>query len=184
MADTKQPAAKRRHAQETAGSRTAEGKAASRVEALKPGVHANTVIPFEESAEGLAHLAAEYHEHHLPANAAEFDLVETLVKNEWSLRRLRRTEAEIWEQVSDKLLAEKGPGGVVTSGETFAAASGQFVRHQRAVEACERNYHRALKELRRLKAPPQSGPGQSKTASGRGSLLQFPQPPGAQNRDR
>jgi hypothetical protein len=170
MAITKQPAAKRRNAQKTGGSRTAEGKAASRSNALKPGIHANTVIPFEESPEGLATLAAEYHEHLLPDNPAEYALVETLVKSEWSLRRLRRTEAEIWEQVSDKLLADKGPGGVVTAGETFAAASGRFLRHQRTVDACERNYHRALKELQRLQAARQSKPS--------GRVLQFPQPPG------
>ncbi len=172
MAITKQPAAKRRKAPKTAGSRAAEGEAASGSKTLKSGVRAHTLIPFEESAEGLANLAAEYHEQYLPANPAEYALVEALVKNEWSLRRMRRTEAEIWEQVSDKLLEEKGPGGVVTSGETFAAASGQFVRHQRAVDSCERNYHRALKELQRLQAA-----RQSKSASGRGSILQFPQPP-------
>jgi hypothetical protein len=161
MATTKQPAGKRRNAPKTGGPSTAEGKAASPT---------NTLIPFEESPEALAHLAAEYHEHHLPANTAEHALVETLVKCEWSLRRLRRTEAEIWETVSDKLLAGKGPGGSVTSGETFAAASGQFLRHQRTVDACERTYHRALKELQRLRAARELKPS--------GRVLQFPQPPG------
>jgi hypothetical protein len=160
MAITKQPAAKRRNAPKT----TASGADASPSNAVKPV----KTLMFEESADALATLAAEYHEHCLPANAAEHALVETLIKSEWSLRRLRRTEAEIWEQVSDKLLEAKGPGGVVTSGETFAAASGQFVRHQRVVESCERAYHRAMKELERL---------QSKRTPERGSLLQFPQPP-------
>jgi hypothetical protein len=171
MAITKPPAAKRRNAQKTGGSSTAEGQAASRSDALKPGSRANTLIPFEESPESLANLAAEYHEQYLPANPAEHALVEILIKSEWSLRRLRRTEAEIWGQVSDKLLAGKGPGSVVTSGETFAAASVQFVRHQRTVDSCERNYHRAHKELQRLQAA-----RQSKSTSGR--VLQFPPPPG------
>jgi hypothetical protein len=171
MAITKQPAGKRRNAEKTGGSPAAEGQAASRSNALKPGIHTSTLIPFEESAEGLAGLAAEYHEQFLPDNPAEHALVETLVKSEWSLRRLRRTEAEIWERVSNQLLAGKGPGGVVTSGETFAAASGEFVRHQRTVDSCERNYHRAHKELQRLQAA-----RQSKSTSGR--VLQFPQPSG------
>jgi hypothetical protein len=171
MAITKQPAAKRRNAQKTGGSTTADGQAASPSNTRKPGVHASAVIPFEESPESLANLAAEYHEQYLPDNPAEHALVEILIKSEWSLRRLRRTEAEIWDQVSDKLLAGKGPGGTVTSGETFAAASGQFLRHQRTVDSCERNYHRAHKELQRLQDE-----RQSKSASGR--VLQFPQPPG------
>jgi hypothetical protein len=142
--------------------------------AVKRGVQSNkTLIIGDESAEGLALLSAEYHEHHLPANSAERALVDTLVNNEWSLRRLRRAEIEIWDRVSDKILAEKGPTGVVTAGETFAAASDQFLRHQRSVDSCERNYHRALKELRRLR----SAPLKSGTSGRRGSVLQFPQPP-------
>jgi hypothetical protein len=164
MAITKQPAGKRRNAPKTTNT-------------PQRGSNAHTLIPFEESPEGLATLAAEYHEQYLPANPAEFVLVETLIKSEWSLRRLRRTEAEIWGQVSDKLLEDKGPAGVVTSGETFAAGADQFVRHQRVVDSCERNYHRALKELQRLRAGrSESG---TKRASGRSSILQFPQPPGS-----
>jgi hypothetical protein len=168
MAIIKQPAAKRRNAPKNAGSRTTASKAASRSNDLER----STLISFDESAESLATLGAEYHELYEPADAAEHALVETLIKSEWSLRRLRRTEVEIWERVSDRLLAEKGPTGVVTAGETFAAASGQFVRHQRVVDSCERNYHRALKELQRLQAARQSA-----STSGRGSVLQFPQPP-------
>jgi hypothetical protein len=165
MAINKPPAAKRRNAQKTTGALTTGGKAASSFNPLKP---AKTLIIGDESAEGRARLADEYHDDLQPANPAEHALVEALIENEWRLRRLRRTEVEIWEQVSDKLLAGKGPDGVVTAGETFAAASGEFVRHQRVVESCERNYHRALKELERL---------QSKRTPAQGSVLQFPQPP-------
>src|SRR5580692_10716719 len=136
---------------------------------LKPGSHANKIqIIGDESAEGLDLLRAEYHEHHLPANSTEHALVDALVDNEWSLRRLRRSEIEIWDRVSDKILADRGPDGVVTAGETFAAGSAEFVRHQRTVDSCERNYHRALKELQRLQAG---------RTSRRSPLLQFPQPP-------
>jgi len=149
-------------------------KAPKGLSAVEKGIGANkTQIIGDESAEGLALLSAEYHEQYLPANSAERALVDTLVNNEWSLRRLRRAEIEIWDRVSDKILAEKGPTGVVSAGETFAAASKQFVQYQRTVDSCERNYHRALKELQRLRAASLK----SATSSRRGSVLQFPQPP-------
>jgi hypothetical protein len=171
MATIKQLPANRRKAPKNTSARTAESKATSAVNVVK---HANkTQIIGDESAEGLALLSAEYHEQYLPANSAERALVDTLVNNEWSLRRLRRAEIEIWDQVSDKILAEKGPAGVVTAGETFAAASDQFLRHQRAVDSCERNYHRAHKELQRLRAAALK----SATSGRRGSVLQFPKPP-------
>jgi hypothetical protein len=169
MAINKQPPANRRNEPKNTGLHTVDA-------VLK---HANkTQIIGDESAEGLALLSAEYREQYLPSNAAEHALVDALVNSEWSLRRLRRTEIEIWDQVSDKILSGKGPDGVVTSGETFAAASDQFIKHQRAVDSCERNYFRALKELRRLRTTPsQSGHAQSAAAGRRGSVLQFPQPP-------
>jgi hypothetical protein len=161
MATIKQLPANRRNASKSGPS------------AVKRGVHTNkTQIIGDESAEGLALLSAEYYEQYLPANSAERALVDTLVNNEWSLRRLRRVEIEIWDQVSDKMLGERGPNGVVTAGETFAAGSDQFVRHQRAVDSCERNYHRAHKELQRLRAASLK----SGTSGRRGSVLQFPQP--------
>jgi len=132
-----------------------------------------TQIIGDESGEGLALLSAEYHEQYLPANSAERALVGTLINNEWSLRRLRRAEIEIWDRVSDKILAEKGPTGAITAGETFATASNQFVRHQRAVDSCERNYRRALKELQRLRSPSLK----SGTSGRRGLVLQFPKRP-------
>ncbi|MGA3237680.1 MAG: hypothetical protein ABSG03_15405 [Bryobacteraceae bacterium] len=174
MATIKRLPAKRGKAQKTTIPSTAERTATAPFNTSKHGVHNKTQIISEESAEGLALLSAEYHEQYLPANPVEHALVETLIKCEWTLRRLRRTEVEIWEQVSDKILADRGPDGVVTAGETFAAGSDQFLRFQRVVESYERNYHRAHKELQRLRAAmPQSG-----SASGRrGSILQFPQPP-------
>jgi hypothetical protein len=167
MATTKQPAAGRRKAQKTTGQGTAESKATSPVKAAKRNVHVNKVqILGDESAEGLAFLSAEYHELYNPENSIEHALVDALVNNEWSLRRLRRTEIEIWDRVSNQILAKKGPNGVVTAGETFAAGSAEFVRHQRTVDACERNYFRALKELQRIEA--------ARTSR---RVLQFPQPP-------
>ena len=102
---------------------------------------------FDESAEDLAELAAEYHEHHSPADPGQRFLVDTLVNSEWRLRRLRRVEAELWEHATNAFLAENIEVQACSSGDAFATAAPTFERLQRVVNSCERAYHRALKEL-------------------------------------
>src|ERR1700678_4845196 len=96
MSTRRQRAASRANGQKSRGPVTAEGKAASRFNALKHGIDAKQQIMFTESADDLALLAAEYHELHAPANAGERFLVDTMINNEWRLRRLRCVEAELW----------------------------------------------------------------------------------------
>jgi hypothetical protein len=170
---------------------------ASRCHAAKHGISAAHQIMFDEAPEDLAALAAEYHEHHSPADPDQRLLVDTLVHNEWRLRRMRRVEAELWEHATNAFLAQNTEAPACSSGDAFATASGEFERLQRVVNFCERNYHRALKELQRLKVkvgqslppanpgpPPQKAaadppqPQQSKTTSAKlGSFRQNPKTP-------
>jgi len=132
------------------GPRTAEGKAACRFNALKHGIYSEQQIMFDESAQDLAELTAEYHEQHNPSNATERELVDTLVHNEWRLRRMRRVEAVLWEHAANSYLTQHPGEEACNSADAFVTNSGAFERLQRIVNACERNYHRALKELNRL----------------------------------
>jgi hypothetical protein len=152
MATAKQAAASRANSQKSTGPRTSEGKAASRFNALKHGIYSQHQIMFDESAEDLAELAAEYHEHHSPADSDQRLLVDTLIHNEWRLRRMRRVEAVLWEQGADAFLAQHPEAEACNSADAFITNSGYFERLQRMVNGCERNYHRALKELQHLKA--------------------------------
>ena len=97
MATPKQTAANRMNAQKSSGPRTPAGKAVSRFNALKHGIFAVQTLMFDETAEDLAELSAEYHEHHSPADSKQRFLVDSLVHNEWRLRRTRRVEAELWQ---------------------------------------------------------------------------------------
>jgi hypothetical protein len=97
MLTAKQIAASRANEQKSRGPTSTEGKAKSRYNGLKHGIHAQSQIMFDETAEDLAELAAELHEQYTPADAAERFLVDTLVNNEWRLRRLRRVETELWQ---------------------------------------------------------------------------------------
>jgi hypothetical protein len=147
MPTAKQSAASRANGQKSRGPITAEGKAKSRFNALKHGIHAETQIMFDETAEALAELAAELHEQYQPADATERFLVDTLIHNEWRLRRMRRVEADLWLHASDAFLGQNMELNECTSGDCFATVSAAFDRLQRIVTSCERSYHRALKEL-------------------------------------
>jgi hypothetical protein len=144
----KQRAASRANAQKSTGPRTTAGKAASRFNALKHGIYAVHQIMFDETPEDLAELAAEYHELYSPADAHERSLVDTLVANEWRIRRMRRVEAGLWEHASNLFIVKNlDTTTTCTSAEAFATDSATFERLQRVVSSCERDYHRAHKEL-------------------------------------
>ena len=144
----KQRAASRTNAQKSTGPRTTAGKAVSRFNALKHGIFAVHQIMFDETPEDLAELAAEYHEHYNPADAHERSLVDTLVANEWRIRRMRRVEAGLWEHASNLFIVRNlDTTTTCTSAEAFATDSATFERLQRVVSSCERDYHRAHKEF-------------------------------------
>jgi hypothetical protein len=152
MSIPEQAAASRANSLNSAAPLTPQGQAASRVNALKHGIHAEHEIMFDESADDLAELAAEYHEHHSPGDTDQRLLVDTLIANEWRLRRMRRVEAVLWEHAADAFLTQHPEAEACNSAHAFATNSDLFERLQRMVNACERNYHRALKELQRPKA--------------------------------
>jgi hypothetical protein len=161
----KQQAASRANAQKSTGPRTTAGKAASRFNALKHGIYAVHQIMFDEKPEDLAELSAEYHELCSPADAKQRLLVDTLVANEWRLRRMRRVEAELWQTAYNAFIVENiDRTSTCTSGDAFATGSATFECLQRVVNCCERVYHRALQELERLQEV------------ARGHALRTPQP--------
>lgn len=109
-----------------------------------------------ESDAELAQLTAELYERFHPADVTERFLVDTLVHNQWRLRRLRRMEAVYFEH-----LAETAVDPNKNLDPTFATA---FERVQRLVDNCERSSHRALKELaaraQTRRIPRRKSPGQ------------------------
>jgi hypothetical protein len=147
MPTAKQTAANRMNSQKSTGPGATQGQAASRYNAAKHGIDAQHQIMFDETAGDLAELAAEYHEHHSPADPGQRFLVDTLVNSEWRLRRLRRVEAELWEHATNAFLANNTEAPACSSGDAFATASPTFERFQRVANSCERTYHRAMKEL-------------------------------------
>jgi hypothetical protein len=154
MATIKQIDANRRNAQHSTGPRTQEGKHATSLNALKTGIYAESEVIPGERPEALTALAAEYHAHHRPATPEARDLVDSLVRNAWLLRRLAAAEAGAFNCDCE------------TCRQTYEGLTDlQFVSHrvvrnvkrldllQRRINATERNFHRSLKALQTLPSP-------------------------------
>jgi hypothetical protein len=157
MATPAQIHANRLNSQKSTGPCSVEGKAAARFNALKHGMDAQSlIIPGEDPAD-LDALAYDYHEQFRPYGPEETFLVETLIRADWNKRRLRRIETELFHA----LRAEQEAAGV-RAGFLLAAV---FVQNGgnnaldkifRRLEAAERTWFRARKELRRAQQERQS----------------------------
>ncbi len=106
MPTAKQKAANRRNAQKSTGPRTPEGKAKTKLNALKHGLTAETIVlPFESAAD-YDELRQSVLDDLKPKGITQQILVERFVQRHWVAQRLARTE-KAWIQVLyDAHLAE------------------------------------------------------------------------------
>jgi hypothetical protein len=84
-----------------------------------------------------------------------------MVSAEWQLRRLRKTEAQIWENA---MQAWRPQEKLVDSARAYFNREEYLTRLHRRMDYAERSYHRALKQLLQL----QSGypdPAQAKASA-------------------
>ena len=154
MTTERQTEANRLNAQKSTGPRTPEGKAASSQNAFKSGLDAESQFVYGEDRADFALLQHEYFERFQPASPEERFQVDTLIRNEWLLRRLFRAEAHLWEYHA--MSASRSDG--VPLGEGFTKASNVFMRLQRRVTLIEKSYKDAFAELQRLQAARQVTP--------------------------
>jgi hypothetical protein len=141
MATAAQIAANRLNSLKSHGPRSEEGKAVSRFNALKSGIHAKSQVIPGEDPEELEAVAAGYREQYRPENPAEVFLVDRMIRADWELRRFERIEAELWE--------EEAMRGVMPS-QAFAK-NPAFVLLYRRMDAAERSFYRARKELQQMR---------------------------------
>jgi hypothetical protein len=149
MATTEQTEANRQNSQKSTGPRSPAGKAVSRFNALKSGIDAEShVIPGEDPAK-LETLVAEYQARFDTSAPERRMLVDTMIACEWQVRRLNHAEACF--RVYEAMCTEPGysskehpEGRVVFFGDKI------FDRLQRRVNAVQRNWERALKQLKSL----------------------------------
>ena len=157
MATPAQITANRANAQKSTGPRSAEGKSASRFNALKHGIDAaSIVIPGEDSAD-YDSLAADYHRDFRPQSPSELFHVEAMLRADWQTRRLQRVEADLYRTV----LAECPGASVATALLSDSPAAKLLARVQRQLAAFERAWYRARTELRRARQQAEDASGQS-----------------------
>jgi hypothetical protein len=152
MATPRQIEANRRNAQRSTGPRTENGKSVSRMNALKSGMHARSLVIFDESSADLEVLIAEYYDRWQPATPEERALVDTLINAEWVLRRLRRIEPELWETIF-RNYDRHSPAFKETNTPLAFIYTGihkDLDRLQTRLNGFDRTYHRALVDLLRL----------------------------------
>jgi hypothetical protein len=149
MSSRKQTQANRLNAQKSTGPRSVEGKAASRMNALKTGIDAESLVVPGEDADDLTTLTAEYLESCRPASPQERVQVDILIRADWQLRRLARAEAQLWQD-ADNDLTERARAFPL--GNAYRDYSNVFTRLQRRIDATERSYRLALRELKQLQA--------------------------------
>ena len=94
----------------------------------------------------FAALQNEYIARFQPLTPEERFQVDTLLRNEWILRRLFRAEAQLWEYHA--MRADRSEG--VPLGEALVAGNEVFRRLQRRITLAERSYKEAFAELERL----------------------------------
>ena len=146
MATPQQIAANRQNAQKSTGPRTPEGKAASSQNAFKSGLDADSQFCYGEQRADFYRLQVEYFTRFSPQSPEERFHVDTLIRNEWSLRRLFRAEAHLWEFNTTHASCRDGS----PLGEGFNNSSPVFMRLHRRITLFEKSYKESLADLRTL----------------------------------
>jgi hypothetical protein len=155
MATDKQIAANRLNAQKSTGPITPEGRAAVRLNGVKHGLYAETLVLPGEIESDFTSLLESYEAEHQPATPTEEALVQQLTMAMWRLRRLYHAEAAFLarerkaraEWHSETKLDDRTLTGMAINSNRDTVST---FRRQEA--SLERTFYRAMHELQRLRA--------------------------------
>src|SRR5436190_6607511 len=134
MATIKQIEANRRNALQSTGPKTPEGKAAVRLNALRHGLRARTVVLPGEQPEEFQQLCDDLETEWHPNSRTEQFYLEQMAISQWKLNRMEVAERSVFEQTSDS--------------KTQIPLLDRLWQCQNRLE---RAYARAQRELERLK---------------------------------
>jgi hypothetical protein len=147
MATQAQILANRANAQKSTGPRSDEGKAASRFNALKHGLDAQSIILPGEDPADYETLARDYDRSLHPTTPTERFHVDTLIRADWQKRRLQLVEADLYRTV----LTENPGASLAAALLSTSPAAKLLARVQRQLAAFERAWYQAHRELRRAR---------------------------------
>ncbi len=154
MATEKQFEANRQNAQKSTGPKTPEGRAAVRLNGVKHGLTAETIVLKGESQADFTNLLESFEAEHDPVTPTEEALVVQLAMATWRLRRLYHQEAGFYTCQLQSLKGMQKDLNLDDAGRMGHAAGwsestlGLFNRQEGRLE---RTFYRALHELQRLR---------------------------------
>jgi hypothetical protein len=149
MATLRQIESNRRNAAKSTGPRSVEGKAASRLNALKTGIHAESVIIADEDPEALTQLAESFYCDYQPETAMESAILDNIIRDTWLLTRFFRIDAEIIDYEIETAVYKKADN---QAGRAFIDSSNHQIRLQRRIDATRKSQIQSIKEFQRLQA--------------------------------
>jgi len=157
MPSDRQLAANKKNAQKSTGPKTPEGRAAVRLNGVKHGLTAATLVLPGESESDFESLLDSFESEHHPTTPTEEALVRQMAMAQWRLRRLYHVESAFFhlrlgdtaEDVEEDYdnLDEAGRLAYVVKGSTET-----LIDLSRIETRLERSFYKALQELRRLRA--------------------------------
>jgi hypothetical protein len=145
MATPAQITANQANAQKSTGPRSVEGKSASRFNALKHGIDAQSIVIPGEVPEDYDALAEAYHREYRPESPSEAFHVRTMLRAAWQKLRLERVEADL----TRTLIAESNGASLAAALLADTPAAKLLARVQRQIAGFERAWHRAGAAFRR-----------------------------------
>ena len=145
MSTLKQIEANRLNAQQSTGPRTAEGKSASRLNALKHGLFATDPVIVGEDPAHFDALRTSHYNQFLPATPQEQVLLAAMVRDAWSLERSSNAETAMWTYAMEH---SKNDGQPLADSQVNL--SRQLNNLQRRIDSAQRNYRRNLELLIKL----------------------------------
>lgn len=152
----------KQNAKLSTGPKTPEGLARSSKNALKHGITSKDVVLNSESKKEYESLLQSMIECLCPADQVENMLVERAAQYAWRLRRVSRTETDMYdrgrEDVANEAIfmssggmsrEEMGIGDIFALLERRNSSVGSLVKYE---AHCERGFYRALHDLERRQA--------------------------------
>jgi hypothetical protein len=154
VATDKQTAANRLNAQKSTGPKTPEGRAAVRLNGVKHGLTAETIVLKGESEADFTNMLESFEAEHQPTTPTEESLVVQLAMATWRLRRLYHQEAGFYTCQLQSLVGMQKDLNLDDAGRMGHAAAwseSTLTLFNRQEGRLERTFYRALHELQRLR---------------------------------
>ncbi len=144
MSTLRQIEANRRNSQKSTGPTSVTGKAVSSMNALKTGIHAESLVLPSEKRADLGQLIDEYYQRYRPTSPEVRCLVDDLIRCEWLLRRFDSAETQTWLYQNDDKFRDPQKYPL---GHSATSYSSSFSKLQYRVDSTRRARDRALISL-------------------------------------